>query len=230
MTCVSPAVQAVPKDEPKPSWVTPTFRSTCGSRFCFASEAPRRASLTWSRASASSSRVSSARCTSTSTGSKTSSVAGSAAASGSIGVAGRDRELGPEALERRGERGLRAQHRVARLRRLQLGAEHVELAGEAHLEPRLRGLLERLGALEALARDLEQLPLRDHGVEGRRHLDGRALARERERPLLALEGAARVRELEEGGVRAHAAQQRLRQQQPRSVVRGNGASAVGSLR
>ena len=134
----------------------------------------------------SSSRVSSARCTSTSTGSNTSSVEGSAAASGSTGSPGRQREQPAEALERRGERRLRAHHRVARLRRLQLGAEHVELAREPDLEPRLRGLQQRLGALQALARHLEQLALRDHRVEGRRHVDRGALAREQQAALLAL--------------------------------------------
>ena len=58
------------------------------------------------------------------------------------------------------------------------------------LEPRLGGGLQALAALEALARDPHELPLRDHAVEGRRHLHGQPLPRQLELPLLAHAGRA----------------------------------------
>ena len=68
-------------------------------------------------------------------------------------------------LERVLQRGLRAHHRLLGLRRLQLGAEDVELADQADLQPRLRGLQQALAAPQALPRHREQLALLHHLVE-----------------------------------------------------------------
>ena len=57
-------------------------------------------------------------------------------------------------------------------------------------EARLGGLQQRLGALEALPRHVEELALGDDVVEGGRHLDREPLLREGERALLALHARA----------------------------------------
>ena len=178
-----------------------------------ASEAARRASLTWSRASSSSRRVSRARRTSASTGSKSSRGVRQRRGLGLDGVVGGQGEEPAEALEGGGEGGARPDHGVARLRGLELRPEHVELAREADLEAGLGGLQQRLGALEALPRHVEELALGDDGVEGGRHLDREPLLREGERALLPLHGAPGVRELEEGRVRPDAAEEGLAEQE-----------------
>ena len=129
------------------------------------------------------------------------------------GVVGGQGEEPAEALEGGGESGPRPDHGVARLRGLELRPEHVELAREADLEAGLGGLQQRLGALEALPRHVEELALGDDGVEGGRHLDREPLLREGERALLPLHRAPGVRELEEGRVRPDAAEEGLAEQE-----------------
>ena len=116
-----------------------------------------------------------------------------------------------ELLEGRLEPGLGAHEGLLGLRRLQVGAEDVELAHEAHLEPRFRGLAEAVAALEALARHPHELPLGDHAVEGRRDLHGQALAGELELALLPHAAPLAVAEVEVGGVRAETLEDRLGQ-------------------
>ena len=178
-----------------------------------ASEAARRASLTWSRASveleARVERAAHERLH----GLEVVLGVGQRRGLGLDGVVGGQGEELAKALESGGEGGPRPDHGVARLRGLQLRPEHVELAREADLEAGLGGLPQRLGALEALPRHVEELALGDDGVEGGRHLDREPLLREGERALLPLHGAPGVRELEEGRVRPDAAEERLAEQE-----------------
>ena len=179
-----------------------------------ASEAARRASSTWSRASASSRRVSERAPHEHLDRLEAGRGVGQGSRLGLDGIVGGQGEDGPEALEGAGQGGLGADHGVARLGRLQLGPEHVELAGEAHLETGLGGLPQPLRALEALPGHFEELALGHHRVEGRRHLHREPLPREDERALLPLPRPARVLELEEAGVRPHPAQERLGEHEP----------------
>ncbi len=96
------------------------------------------------------------------------------------GIAGGQGKQRPELLLRRLEGGFGAHERVLGLRGLKLGAEDVELAGEAHLETCLGGLQQALAALQALTGHREELPLRDHVVESTRGLDGQPLSAELE--------------------------------------------------
>ena len=147
-------------------------------------------------------------------------------ASGSTGSPGGRAEEQAELLEAGLERGLGAHQRVLGLGGLELGAEDVELAREPDLEARLGGLQQALAALQALPRDGEELPLRDHVVEGARDLDGQALAAELVGALLGLPGPAAVREVVVGRVGPGAAQQRLPHEEGRRGASGDRVAAV----
>ncbi len=199
-----------------------------------ASEAARWASLTWSRASASSRRASSARRTSAWTGSKSSAGAGRGAASGSTGSAG-GRARSPR---KRSRAEARAASERTMASRACAACSSARNTSSLLARPTWRRASEDFSSAsvrsQALPRHLEELALGDDAVEGRRHLDGEALLREGERALLPLHRAPGVRELEEGGVRPDAAEERLAEQEPkvgrlreRGVGRGLGEVAPG---
>ena len=129
-------------------------------------------------------------------------------------VVRREREDPPELLEGGLEGRRRADHTLACLGRLQLGPEDVELARHPHLQPRVGGVEQALGALQALVGHFEELALGDHGVEGAGDLHGQSLPGELEGALLHGHGALCVGEIEIGRVRSGASEERLAQQEP----------------
>ena len=90
----------------------------------------------------------------------------------------RQTQQGAKLLEGRLQRRLGRNGGRLGLGGLKLGPKHVELAGQADLQPGLRGHLEAQAPFPALAGHSQELALLDHLVEGRGDIDGQTLARQ----------------------------------------------------
>ena len=121
-------------------------------------------------------------------------------------------------------------HTLAGLGRLQLGPEDVQLAGHPHLQPRVGGVEQALGALQALVRHLEELPLSDDGVESGGDLHGESLPGELQGTLLRDHGALGVGEIEVGRVGPGSSEERLAQKEPQVGALGKeGLHSLGQI-